>query len=177
MFTAIQGKKWLEEAEWHYRKSQDLHVDERQILYYEGREAAAYFLGMAYYHQGHNLSNARDLFRQVLDAKGDGRWHAKADMAWRQADKIARATAGTTIGNVAQQIAIQDQVSRGDLAALLIDELKIDNLFAGRIPVVSQADQQRAPFTPADVMEPAIKRAVRRVDRNALQHIYLSCRT
>jgi tetratricopeptide (TPR) repeat protein len=160
VFSAIQGKKWLEEVEWHYRKSQELQVDERQLLYYEGREAAAYFMGVAYYRQAHNFRKARDLFRQVLDAKRDGRWHAKADMAWRQADKVARATAGITLGNVAQHIAIQDQVSRGDLAALLIDELKIDKLFAGRIPVVPQTNQEQAPFTPADVVEHPFKQEV-----------------
>jgi len=30
-------------------------------------------------------------------------------------------------------------VSRGDLAALLIDEMKLDKLFAGRIPVRSNS--------------------------------------
>jgi tetratricopeptide (TPR) repeat protein len=160
VFTAVPGKKWLDEAEWHYRKSQELTVDERQLLYYEGREAAAYFMGVAYYRGAHNFSQARELFRQVLDTRRDGRWHAKADRAWRQADKIARATAGMSIGHVAQQIAIQDQVSRGDLAALLIDELKIDRLFAGRIPVASPANKHRAPFTPADVVEHPFKHEV-----------------
>jgi tetratricopeptide (TPR) repeat protein len=157
VYTAVHGKNGLEEAFWHYRQSQTLQVDERQLLYYEGREAAAYFMGVAYFRDAHNFSQARDLFRQVLDTKRDGRWHAKADMAWRQADKIARATAGVSIGNVARQIAIQDQVSRGDLAALLIDELKIDKLFAGRIPVAVQSHQQQALFTPADVVEHPFK--------------------
>jgi tetratricopeptide (TPR) repeat protein len=160
VLTALRGDKWLEEAEEHWRRSQDLKVDEAKILYYEGREAATYFMGLAYFRGAHNFGRARDLFRQVLDAKRDGRWHAKADAAWNKADKVARATAGLTIGDVGQTIALQEEVSRGDLAALLIDELKIDKLFAGRIPVKSEVDKQRAAFTPADVLEHPFKQEV-----------------
>jgi hypothetical protein len=117
-------------------------------------------MGMAYFRGAHDFSRARDLFRQVLDAKREGKWHEKSDTAWRKADKVSRATAGITIGDVGHKIALQDDVSRGDLAALLIDEVKIDKLFAGRIPVQSQVKAKQTSFTPADVLEHPFKHEI-----------------
>jgi tetratricopeptide (TPR) repeat protein len=160
VFTVLRNANWLEEAMDHWQRSQELKVDEAKIVYYEGREAATYFMGLGYLRGAHDFSRARALFRQVLDAKRDGRWHAKADAAWNKADKVSRATAGLTMRNVGKTIALQDEVSRGDLAALLIDELQLEKLFAGRMPIKSQVDKQRAPFTPADVMEHPLKQEV-----------------
>jgi tetratricopeptide (TPR) repeat protein len=158
--TALPGEDWLDDAKDHYRKSQELQPDESKLTYYQGREAATYFMGIAYFRGAHDFSRARDLFRQVLDTKREGKWHEKADTAWRKADKVSRATAGITIGNVALSIALQDDVSRGDLAALLIDEVKLDQLFAGRLPVQSQVDTKQAAFTPADVLEHPFKQEI-----------------
>lgn len=160
VLTVLQGEGWLKQSENHLHQSQKLKVDESLLLYYQGREAALYFMGVAYFRGAHNFNRARELFRQVLDAKRDSRWHAKADAAWHQADKVARATAGITLGDVGRQIAIQDQVSRGDLAALLVDELKVEQLFAGRVPVKSQVEQQQPSFTPADVMQHPFKQEI-----------------
>ncbi len=53
-----------------------------------------------------------------------------------------------------------DTISRGDLSALLIDELKIDKLFAGRIPVKSQIEKLQAEFTPADILNHPFKEEI-----------------
>ena len=160
VFFRIRGKDWLEQAEQHFDKSRELIVDETALPYYEGHEAASYFMGLAYFRGVYRFDRARDLFRAVLDAKPGGRWHAGADAHWRQADKVARATAGITIGDVGRKIALQEQTSRGDLAALLVDELKIEKLFAGRIPSGSSTGKQQAPFTPADVLQHPFKQEV-----------------
>lgn len=160
VLTQLKSERWLEQAERHLRQSQGLTVDEKNLLYYQGREAALYFMGVAYYTGVQDFDRARGLFRQVLDAKRDSRWHAKADIAWKKADKIARAMAGITVGDVGRQIATRNQVSRGDLAALLVDELKVDQLFAGRIPVGASIERQPISFTPADVLNHPFKAEV-----------------
>ena len=68
--------------------------------------------------------------------------------------------AGITIGDVGKQIAVKDSVTRADLAALLIVEMKLDKLFAGRIPVKSQIDKMKAEFTPADMLNHPFKEEV-----------------
>lgn len=150
VMTALQPKDWLSECESAYRKTKDLKVDERKLLYYQGTEAVHYFLGLAYL-QAKEFQQARDKFRDTLDAKREGKWHEKADKAWKKCDKIVRAMAGITVGDVGKQIAVKDEVTRADLAALLIDELKIDKLFAGRIPVQSEIDKKKPEFIPADI--------------------------
>jgi hypothetical protein len=150
VMTALQPKDWLNECESAYKKTKDLKVDERKLIYYQGTEAVHYFLGLAYL-QAKEFQQARDKFRDTLDAKREGKWHEKADKAWKKCDKIVRAMAGITVGDVGKQIAVKDEITRADLAALLIDELKIDKLFAGRIPVQSEIDKKKPEFIPADI--------------------------
>ncbi len=45
------------------------------------------------------------------------------------------------------------------MAALLVDELKVDKLFAGRIPVKAEVDR-KADFTPADVLDSPFREEV-----------------
>jgi len=149
--SAIKPADWLKTAEEAYGEIRDLKVDETKLTYYQGAEAAHYFLGKAYL-AALEFRQARDKFADVLNAKREGKWHEKADKAWKKTDKIVRAMAGITVSDVGKQIAVKDSVTRADLAALLIVEMKLDKLFAGRIPVQSQLDQMKAEFTPADVV-------------------------
>ena len=78
-------KRWLGEAEEAYGEATRLRVDERNLIYYQGTEAAAYFMGIAYL-EGLEFARARDAFAAVLNAKAEGKWHAKADRAWKKTD-------------------------------------------------------------------------------------------
>ncbi len=156
VYTALKEKDWLDMAEDAFNDCKGLKVDERKLVYYQGAEAANYFMGLAYL-DAKEFQKARDKFADVLNMKREGKWHEKADKAWKRVDKIVRAMAGITVGDVGKQIAIKDSVTRADLAALLIDELKLDKLFAGRIPVQSQIEKMKAEFTPADVLNHPFK--------------------
>lgn len=147
----IKGKKWLDEAEEAYREAMNQKVDEKLLDYYQGREAAMYFMGLAYL-DAYEFRKAEDKFRDTLGTRRDGKWNEPADRAWKKTTKIVRAMGGITVGDVGKKIAVKESVNRGDLAALLIDEMKLDKLFAGRIPVKSKIDAMQAEFTPADVM-------------------------
>ncbi|MDI6890621.1 MAG: S-layer homology domain-containing protein [Thermodesulfovibrionales bacterium] len=156
VYTALKSKDWLEKAEDALNEGNKLKVDERRLIYYQGKEAINYFMGVAYL-EALEFQKARDSFADVLNAKREGKWHEKADKAWKKTDKIVRAMAGITVGDVGKKIAIKDTITRGDLAALLIDELKIDKLFAGRIPVQYQIEKMKAEFIPADVLNHQFK--------------------
>ncbi|MEW6162684.1 MAG: S-layer homology domain-containing protein [Nitrospirota bacterium] len=157
--TALKEKDWLEKAEDAFNEGNKFKVDERRLIYYQGKEAINYFMGVAYL-EALEFQKARDSFADVLNAKREGKWHERADKAWKKTDKIVRAMAGITVGDVGKKIAIKDTITRGDLAALLIDELKIDKLFAGRIPVQFQIEKMKAEFTPADVLNHPFKEEV-----------------
>ncbi len=148
----LKGKDWLDRAEAAYRAAQSLEkIDERRLDYYQGKEAASYFMGLAYL-EAYQFRKAEDKFRETLDSRKMGKWNEPADKAWKKTSKIVRAMGGITVGDVGKKIAVKDAVSRGDLAALLVDEVMIDKLFAGRIPVKSQLDAMKAEFVPADLL-------------------------
>jgi len=149
--TLVKSSGWLSDAANAYGEGNRLQVDERNLYYYQGTEAISYFMGLAWL-EGMEFQKARDSFASVLNAKREGKWHEKADRGWKRVDKILRAMGGLTYGNVGKKIAVQEKVYRADLAALLVDEMKIDKLMAGRIPAASRAPVS-AEFTPADITE------------------------
>ncbi|HKZ46279.1 MAG TPA: S-layer homology domain-containing protein, partial [Thermodesulfobacteriota bacterium] len=123
--TALKTKGWLDNAEDHFKDAMKLNVDERKLIYYDGREAAPYFMGIAYL-EAREFQKARDKFSETLSMKKEGKWNEKADKGWKRVDKIVRAMGEITLGDVGKEIAVRESVNRGDMAALLADELKID---------------------------------------------------
>ena len=156
--TLIKPKNWLNDADDAYKDGVKLSVDERNLSYYLGTEALPYFMGVAWL-EGKEFQKARDSFSSVLNAKREGKWHEKADKGWKRVDRIVRAMGGITLGDVGKSIAPKEMVSRADLAALIIDELKINKLMAGRIPLASDATK-KAEFTPADMTSHPFKEEV-----------------
>jgi hypothetical protein len=156
--TLVKQNKWLSDAADAYADGSKLSIDERNLPYYLGTEALPYFMGVAWL-EGREFQKARDSFSTVLNAKREGKWHEKADKGWKRVDKIVRAMSGITVGDVGKAIAVKESVSRADLAALLIDELKIEKLMAGRIPLATQS-AKKAEFTPADMTSHAFKEEV-----------------
>jgi len=149
--SQIKEGKWLKQAEDAYREAMNRKVEEKLLDYYQGKEAATYFMGLAYL-DAYEFRKAEDKFRDTLAARKDGKWNEPADRAWKKSSRILRAMGGITVGDVGKRIAVQETVSRGDLAALLINEMKLEKLFAGRIPVKSRVDRMQTEFIPADIM-------------------------
>ncbi|MBI5492209.1 MAG: S-layer homology domain-containing protein [Deltaproteobacteria bacterium] len=159
VYTALRIKGWLGEAEDDYKAAMKLKTDDRKLIYYDGREAASYFMGLAYI-EAREFQLARDRFSDVLNAKKEGKWNAPADREWKRVDKIVSAMGGITLGDVGKEIALMGSVKRADMAALIADELKIDRLFAGRIPVKSEIDRMKPGFVPADVASNPFKEEI-----------------
>ncbi len=154
VYFNARPKKWLIKAEDHYRDALDLgQVKEEELPYYQTKAAAPYFMGYAYY-LAYKFRKAEDAFAKVLSSK-PGKWHDKADMMYKRVQKIVRAMGQYTLTNVAKKIAIKPEVTRADVAALLVDELHLDKLMAGRIPVKSKLP--KAAFIPADVLNSPFK--------------------
>ena len=156
--TAVKTANWLDNAKDAYDDGTKLSVDERKLSYYLGTEAISYFMGVAWM-EGKEYQKARDAFGTVLNSKREGKWHEKADKGWKRVDKIVRAMGGITPGDVGKAIAPQEVVSRADLAALIIEDLKIDKIMAGRIPLIDQSGR-KAEFTPADMINHPFKAEV-----------------
>lgn len=149
----------IDEIEKAYFDAIDLKLNEEKLTYYQAKQAADYFTGVAYL-EAFYFEKAKDRFRAVLNSKKASKWHEKADRAWKKADKIVRAMAGATVGDVGKKISLQDSITRADLAALLVDELNIEKVFAGKIPVKSQIEKMKPEFTPADTLNNPFKQEI-----------------
>lgn len=91
------------------------------------RSSAAYFfMGMAY-REGLEFNNAAPMFAKVIELKSD--YVGQADKEWNLMQRIQRALPGTLAG---KKIALLDKVTRADVAALFMEEMKIDVLYKKR---------------------------------------------
>jgi tetratricopeptide (TPR) repeat protein len=108
-------KKWLKKAEGAYEEAIDVSPE---------ASAAHYYMGECY-KEALDFEKASQLFKKVLDIN-DG-YVVEANDAWRLVQRIQRAAPGTMIG---KKIALVNQITRADIAALFIQELKIDEIFA-----------------------------------------------
>lgn len=88
--TLVKDEQWLKEAEAAFRSATELKLDERTLTYYQGGEALMFYMGIACL-EGLEFQKARDRFGDVLNARREGKWHEKADRAWKKTDRIVRA--------------------------------------------------------------------------------------
>jgi tetratricopeptide (TPR) repeat protein len=108
-----QGKNWLKDALKAFKNARKRHERDDRIPYYEGE---AYRLAGQY-------QEAENAFSKAIDLKG-----SMTDRAVRALETVQmtrRAAPGTDVGI---KIARLDPLTRADLAALLIDEMKLEEL-------------------------------------------------
>ena len=150
VYTHLASRGWLSRAEdlHHDAKLMAKNVQEDDLIYYRNTEAVDYFMAEAFF-KGGEFRKSEELLGVVLGA-APGKWHDKANALYERVQKIVRAMRNYTLTDVAKKIAVKDSVDRADVAALLVDELHLDRLFAGRIPMPDNG--KKAEFTPADVV-------------------------
>jgi tetratricopeptide (TPR) repeat protein len=110
VYGTTQTNDWLEEME-------DLWEDIREV---DARpEGAALMMGKAYQETGDYLQ-AIVCYREVIDWQGA--YSADADKAMESLFRQLRAEPGSPVGRSVSRL---DKISRGDLCALIIEELKL----------------------------------------------------
>jgi tetratricopeptide (TPR) repeat protein len=112
-------KKWLDRAK-------DKFDD---VIKKNPRSAAAHFFMGVAYKEALDFNNAGLMFAKVVGFNAD--YTATADREWALMQKIQRALPGTVVG---KKIALLEKVTRADVAALFIEELKMDVLYKKRTP-------------------------------------------
>jgi len=154
VYMHAKPKKWLKKAKRSSEKALKLRdVKSEELPYYRTREAADYFMGLAYF-EGLKFRDAEVTLAKVLGAT-PGRWHEPANKLYKRVQKITRAAANFTLTDVAKRIAIKDKVNRADVSALLVDEIHLDRFLAGRIPVPQK--KTKPSFVPADILNNMFK--------------------
>ena len=113
--TMLGQAGWLEDAEENFRYA--IAVDRRAAAPY-------FFMGEAY-KKAYRFGDAARMYREVLNLDSD--YRTQADRSWALMERIQRAAPGTTIG---KQIALAEALTRGEAAALFVQELKLDEVYA-----------------------------------------------
>lgn len=113
---AKHDRKWLEEAQDHYEDA--LELDERQL------DSRPHFYMARAYRDAFDMRRAQDLYTKVLGMNRDLTQEADNELAVLQ--KIIRAKPGTRHGKL---IAFAESISRADIAALFIEELRLSRLY------------------------------------------------
>jgi len=135
--TMIGEAGWLEDGEENFRFA--VAVD--------GRAAAPYFFMGEAYKKAYRFGDAARMYRKVSALGGD--YKTEADRALTLMERIQQADPGTTMG---KQVALANVLTRGEAAALFVQELKVEDICAraagrnaGPSPASSAAAQQTEP--------------------------------
>lgn len=124
----LSAQVWItmrdSEKKW-FKKAEDLL--EKALKRKKNHEGALYWFGVAHLYS-YNFTDAEDYFRRVVNMRGD--YAGKADAKWKMSQKIVRAMPGTPVG---KKVALQEKISRADIAVIFAEELKIGELIA-RMP-------------------------------------------
>ena len=98
-----------------------------QAVLIDPKAAAAYYFMGECYLTALDLDQAGRMFSQALNLNGE--YVKEADSRWKLVQKIQRAMPGTVTG---KKIALVERITRADVAALFLEELKIETLYTRR---------------------------------------------
>jgi tetratricopeptide (TPR) repeat protein len=115
------ANKWLPEALRAYKKAQDVNPEYPPSYFFAGQS----------YLQAQNLPLARLSYTRLIELN-HGPFVARAMHKVEQIQMIERAAPGSRVGI---KIALEEEISRGELAVLLLEELKLAELVLKRRPV------------------------------------------
>jgi len=115
LHTMIKDKDWLADAEENFRYA--TAVDRRA-------SAAYFFMGEAY-KEAYRFADAGGMYRRVLDLGAN--YTGEARRAWELTQRIQQAAPGTEAG---KQIALVSAITRAEAAALFMQELKLNEVYA-----------------------------------------------
>jgi hypothetical protein len=119
LYSMERKDKWLKEAEDEFEDAVKL----------DPKSSAAYFYMGKAYKYGYEFDKAGTQFKKVLDL--NDKYLVEADNEWKVVQKIQRAAPGSMIG---KKIALIEEITRADLAALFIQELLLEKLYQKRTP-------------------------------------------
>ncbi len=119
LYSMERKEKWLNKAEDEFEDA--VKIDPKS-------SAAYFYMGKAYKY-GYDFDKAGTTFKKVLEL--NDRFLIEADNEWKLVQKVQRAAPGSLIG---KKIALIEEITRADVAALFIQELLLEKLYEKRTP-------------------------------------------
>jgi tetratricopeptide (TPR) repeat protein len=119
LYSLERKEKWIDKAEDEFEAAVKL----------DRKSSAAYFYMGKAYKLAFNFDKAGEMFKKVLDL--NDKYLIEADGEWKLVQKIQRAAPGSLIG---KKIALIEEITRADVAALFVQELLLEKLYEKRTP-------------------------------------------
>lgn len=119
LYSLERKEKWLSKARDEFDGAIKL----------DPQSSAAYFYMGKAYKLAFEFDKAGEMFKKVLDL--NDKYLIEADNEWKVVQKIQRAAPGSMIG---KKIALIEEISRADVAALFVQELQLEKLYTKRTP-------------------------------------------
>jgi len=143
LYTMKKGKGWLDRVEASFQEATKSVADSPEAYYY---------LGVAF-EQAYRFKGAEKAFEKVTALNSRLFWQARREL--RLVKKIIKAKPGSFVG---KSIALKNTITRADVAALVVEELRLDKIYQDlarhekgfRLPQVLHK-QSEPPGLPADV--------------------------
>jgi Tfp pilus assembly protein PilF len=111
----MKGDDWIKDAVDEYEKALKLNPNSDKAWFYMGEA----------YKNAYQFDMSANAYSKAIAMKSE--YAGKADAQWQIVQKIQRAAPGTKIG---AKIALIPEIDRADLAVLLLEELKLAEVFA-----------------------------------------------
>jgi hypothetical protein len=119
LYSMERKGKWLNRAEDEFEDA--VKIDPKS-------SAAYFYMGKAYKY-GYDFDKAGEMFKKVLNL--NDKYLVEADNEWKVVQKIQRAAPGSVIG---KKIALIEEITRADVAALFVQELQLEKLYQKKTP-------------------------------------------
>lgn len=119
LYSLERKEKWLDKAGDEFDDALRVNPKSSAAYYYMGRAQKFAF----------HFDKAGEMFRKVLDL--NDKYLIEADNEWKVVQKIQRAAPGSMIG---KKIALIEEITRADVAALFVQELLLEKLYQKRTP-------------------------------------------
>jgi len=148
LYTQQKDKDWLGDVEKNFKRARKTLKDVPDPYFY---------MGLAY-KEAYRFSDAADAFKRVLEITET--FTDKADHQLKLVQKIQRAMPGTPIG---KKVALLKKVKRVDVAALFIQELKLDTIYKRFRPEKFDTSSPKEIPIPVDVQDHPLRTDVQRV--------------
>jgi len=146
--TTIGRGDWLNKCDKNYEKGLKLEGDKEDLYYFyaDANEKA------------HRYDVAMSSYRRVIDI--DKGRVAEADRNWNRLQRLLRAQPGSSYG---EEMALKQEITRGELTTLLLEELNLDELFEKRSLIDPSVTGEYTGEIPYDVRDHTLKSAILKV--------------
>ncbi len=116
---------WFMVVQNEYRLAMKTRVEPRKLPYYGGSDAAAFFMGRAYFDAGH-IESAMAEYEALSKADRKGKWGKLSEKAFKRSALILSHIETSEAGSDVVVLVFHRDITREDLAAILVGELRLD---------------------------------------------------